>query len=733
MCSLGPQEEPQIQIPCAGLRKVSPVACECLLSCLRAGEEVCGHASAGCDDLWKSGAPTATRTLAWNLTHRTVFHERLTCIAFPPGVTPASSFPLPAGAVLTTLALYSASPVAAYAAALAAGGGVPLPKYGPLPAYGAGLALPNGRLYVPSNPRAGGHEPSFGPNASWVRDRMHDSSDFDATTSCSTFPGSASARWGCSGRGRCLLQRLNAVSRADAPLVAKCVCVDGAYGANCEFVSSNNCVHDCSGRGRCVHGFCLCDAHAFGVDCSDTFQPQLAALPRTHLHADSSAFGPGPVGLGASARIDLLPPGLRPHVRRLRQRVFVYDLPPSINRLGDTFSVRYWGAGCFVESDPVHTRRIYASQAHFDGHLLHDDYVRTLDPSRAHLFYVPTFIMQRHTWGSPMVGRSMQRAYEYIRHAYPYWNRSGGRDHVWLMPGEKQTCDVPREILDRSIVVGHWGGMKGFTTDHADCVRADKDVVVPPITPIQHDLAEYRLKLQPAMARAEARRTDERSGPLLLFAGGIFEFGASQSRVRRRGLDTKQKQQRLLRKAKTDTCSKPTALPKYHPRSYKVRNCRSTYSMGVRGAIWRSQLYAEPDMKIVSAGIPNYLEVAAESRFCLHTEGNSWGTRMVDGMAIECIPLIVNDGMLLPYHNILSMETEYPKFTIHLSKEHVPTIPSVLRNVSREARRLMLRSLREHKHGFIWFRPEGLAYEYTLAALGERVVSFLGHKDAAGD
>ena len=155
--------------------------------------------------------------------------------------------------------------------------------------------------------------------------------------------------------------------------------------------------------------------------------------------------------------------------------------------------------------------------------------------------------------------------------------------------------------------------------------------------------------------------------------------------------------------------------------------------MGVRGAIWRSQLYAEPDMKIVSAGIPNYLEVAAESRFCLHTEGNSWGTRMVDGMAIECIPLIVNDGMLLPYHNILSMDGEYPKFTIHLSKEHVPTIPSVLRNVSREARRLMLRSLREHKHGFIWFRPEGLAYEYTLAALGERVVSFLGHKDAAGD
>ena len=107
-CSLGLQEEPHIQVPCAGLRKVSPVACECLLSCLRAGEEVCGHGSAGCDDLWKQGEPRETRTLAWNLTHRTTFHEQLTCIAYPPGITPVSSFPLKRGAVITTLAAYSA-------------------------------------------------------------------------------------------------------------------------------------------------------------------------------------------------------------------------------------------------------------------------------------------------------------------------------------------------------------------------------------------------------------------------------------------------------------------------------------------------------------------------------------------------------------------------------------------------------------------------------------------------
>ena len=43
-----------------------------------------------------------------------------------------------------------------------------------------------------------------------------------------------------------------------------------------------------------------------------------------------------------------------------------------------------------------------------DVHLLHDDYVRTLDPSQASLFYVPTFLMQRHTWGSQEVAASIR-------------------------------------------------------------------------------------------------------------------------------------------------------------------------------------------------------------------------------------------------------------------------------------------------------------------------------------
>ena len=50
--------------------------------------------------------------------------------------------------------------------------------------------------------------------------------------------------------------------------------------------------------------------------------------------------------------------------------------------------------------------------------------------------------------------------------------------------------------------------------------------------------------------------------------------------------------------------------------------------------MWRQRLWAEPDMRIVSAGIPDYLTAVPRARFCLHTEGNGWGARVVDYMAM---------------------------------------------------------------------------------------------------
>jgi hypothetical protein len=49
---------------------------------------------------------------------------------------------------------------------------------------------------------------------------------------------------------------------------------------------------------------------------------------------------------------------------------------------------------------------------------------------------------------------------ELLRHvqtAYPFWNRTGGRDHVWLFAHDEGACWAPAEVYRRSIILTHWG------------------------------------------------------------------------------------------------------------------------------------------------------------------------------------------------------------------------------------------------------------------------------------
>ena len=120
--------------------------------------------------------------------------------------------------------------------------------------------------------------------------------------------------------------------------------------------------------------------------------------------------------------------------------------------------------------------------------LLHSPH-RVVDPTVADFFYVPV-------WGGCWLSRfsrptprqhdlpSMARddpnvripravrasdvyrqAYEYIRHAFPFWNRSGGADHVWTFPHDEGACLAPRE-LSPSILVSHWGRLLRLSLIH---------------------------------------------------------------------------------------------------------------------------------------------------------------------------------------------------------------------------------------------------------------------------
>jgi hypothetical protein len=48
-------------------------------------------------------------------------------------------------------------------------------------------------------------------------------------------------------------------------------------------------------------------------------------------------------------------------------------------------------------------------------------------------------------------------ALRHIREAYPFWNRTGGADHIWLFAHDEGACWAPKEVYARSVILTHWG------------------------------------------------------------------------------------------------------------------------------------------------------------------------------------------------------------------------------------------------------------------------------------
>lgn len=50
----------------------------------------------------------------------------------------------------------------------------------------------------------------------------------------------------------------------------------------------------------------------------------------------------------------------------------------------------------------------------------------------------------------------------WIQERYPFWDRRGGRDHVWLFTHDEGACWVPNEVTP-SVWLTHWGRMGPHT------------------------------------------------------------------------------------------------------------------------------------------------------------------------------------------------------------------------------------------------------------------------------
>ncbi|XP_074279187.1 uncharacterized protein LOC141604650 [Silene latifolia] len=484
----------------------------------------------------------------------------------------------------------------------------------------------------------------------------------------------------------------------------ECHCkYDGHIGQFCEIPVISTCINQCSGHGFCRGGFCQCNGGWYGTDCSipSLFSP-IREWPQwlRPAHIDMPGYA------HAAESIDTL----NAAVAKKRPLIYVYDLPPQFNSLlleGRHFKFECVNRLYDDRNATVWTEQLYGAQMALYESILASPY-RTLNGDEADFFYVPTLdsciitraddsphlSMQDHKGlRSSIALEFSKKAYIHIAHHYPYWNRSSGRDHIWFFSWDEGACYAPKEIWS-SIMLVHWGNTNSkhnhsttaYWADNWDtisperrgnhpCFDPTKDLVVPAWK--RPDEISFRSKLW-------TRPRDKRK-TLFYFNGNLGP-------------------------------------------AYENGRPEATYSMGIRQAIateFSSSLTKDgklgrqhqPDVIVTSMRSVNYYEELASSTFCGVFPGDGWSGRMEDSILQGCIPVIVQDGIFLPYENVLN----YDSFAVRVGEDEIPNLIKILRGINETEIEFKLANVQSVMQRFL--------YRDSILLEAERQMSAFGHVD----
>ncbi|KAK1312957.1 putative glucuronoxylan glucuronosyltransferase F8H [Acorus calamus] len=416
----------------------------------------------------------------------------------------------------------------------------------------------------------------------------------------------------------------------------ECYCkYDGLGGRFCEIPTTCSCLNQCSGHGHCRGGFCECDKSWYGVDCSiPSVLSPIGEWPKWLQPATLD------VSVEAPITSDLV--NIKAEVKKKRPLIYVYDLPPEFN--SHLLEGRHYRYQCVNrlyndQNTTIWTDQPYGAQMALYESILASSY-RTLNGEEADYFYVPVLdsciiiradetphmSMREHLHlRSYLTLDIYKKAYDHIIEHYPYWNRSSGRDHLWFFSWDEGACYAPKEIWN-SIMLVHWGNTNSkhnhSTTayladswDHISsdkrgnhpCFDLEKDLVLPAWKVRHPRTLKSKLWARPLIERTKLFYFNGNLGPA--YANGrpesTYSMGISQKLAEEFGL----------------TPNKQGKLGKQYNKNVTV----------------------------ISKSSSNYHDELASSIFCGVLPGDGWSPRLEDSILEGCIPVIIQDGIFLPY------------------------------------------------------------------------------------
>eukprot|EP00898_Chlorokybus_atmophyticus_P007854 jgi/Chlat1/806/Chrsp104S01266 len=290
------------------------------------------------------------------------------------------------------------------------------------------------------------------------------------------------------------------------------------------------------------------------------------------------------------------------YLKKSRAPGFTYELPPEFT--SHEFAPQWLHVLLAAKGQPG---GLYHSDKLFHVDLLSSPH-RVVNPEHADFFFVPVWDMQGG-WGPFAVH---DRALDYIRQTYPYWDRNIGADHMFVMHRDTGSSDdALNENYDRAVMLTHWGhshGLWGTKTSRGHI--PEHDIVIPPA--VSHDVVNSPWMKPPAQRSPRKKE--------LYFAGRI--------------------------------CWDEPYQGKSLPAPDKAGPCTwgdywQPYSFGIRKAFW--DLYRNATgFHIIDFGRQDVtpaqdLANMRKAIFCFSPSGMGWGIRTHLAVVQGCVPVIIQD------------------------------------------------------------------------------------------
>ncbi|MEW5318578.1 MAG: hypothetical protein WDW38_009791 [Sanguina aurantia] len=512
-----------------------------------------------------------------------------------------------------------------------------------------------------------------------------------------------------------------------------CACPqEGWVGHLCDEPVEMFCINQCSGHGLCHIGFCKCHAGWYGLDCSRKrasldmeagylsdrpWLAQVVKLPAAMglditdvaVAAGAPAAAAGATAGAARALLGSATPGAAADPLNSSGSGIRVDGDDSRRSsegdTGSSGSRSDSSGGSGSSSSSSSSRRgagtevglsrkrpfiyIYDLPPQFLSRMWQYRNSKTFDAEEADYFFVsPAVTCLMHPiyswadtpyWHGPIKSRTLHavnmwvEVKRWLQQTLPYWERRGGRDHIWLALHDEAPCYIPTEIYNSSIIMSHWGRLgldhKSNTAYPSDnyskpqvnaffqpqdyrltfaghaCYTPGKDLLIPVWKPPHH------YSSSPLAGAAPVPRTT-----LLSFKG---DLGERRLPWYSRGIRQK------LRK-----------LAQEHGWEEKYRIL--ILASGEGGA--------------------SYSQLLASSKFCLVAPGDGWSARAEDSILHGCVPVLVMDYVQPIWDGVL----DWDSFSVRIAESALESLPETLLAISGQQLSRMQEAITHVWHRFAY-------------------------------